>query len=58
MEAFIKRRIPGKTTCSNTPQYNSNTVVIKYESYIKRYIIQSVLYYIILYYIMRTLTNI
>ena len=29
IEAFIKRRIPGKTTCSKALQYNSNTVVIK-----------------------------
>ena len=29
LEAFIKRRIPGKTTCSNALQYSSNKVVIK-----------------------------
>ena len=33
MEAFIKRRIPGKTTCSNALQYNSNKVVIKLKLY-------------------------
>ena len=29
IEAFIKRRIPGKTTCSKALQYSSNKVVIK-----------------------------
>ena len=29
IEAFIKRRIPGKTTCSKALQYSSNMVVIK-----------------------------
>ena len=33
MEAFIKRRIPGKTTCSKALQYNSNKVVIKLKLY-------------------------
>ena len=33
MEAFIKRRIPGKTTCSKAIQYNSNKVVIKLKLY-------------------------
>ena len=33
MEAFIKRRIPGKTTCSKALQYNSYKVVIKLKLY-------------------------
>ena len=33
MEAFIKRRIPGKTTHSKALQYNSNKVVIKLKLY-------------------------
>ena len=33
MEAFIKRRIPGKTTCSKALQYNSNKVVVKLKLY-------------------------
>ena len=33
MEAFIKRRIPGKTTCSKALQYNSNKVAIKLKLY-------------------------
>ena len=33
MEAFIKRRIPSRTTCSKALQYNSNKVVIKLKLY-------------------------
>ena len=33
MESFIKRRMPGKTTCSKALQYSSNKVGIKLKLY-------------------------
>ena len=33
MEAFIKRRIPSKTTWSKALHYNSNKVVLKLKLY-------------------------